>query len=380
MLRRMLHKAKGVYMKRLGWHTDKHIVVIESDDWGSIRMPSKDVFLKLQALGDTPEKDGFLANDSLESATDLENLFAVLDSVRDSQNKPAIITANFAMRNPKFECIDIERGKYVSECFTETYERYYHDGGHTLDVLYKGIASGFFVPQLHCREHLNVDRWMSALREGRKDAITAFQHEMIGIFASFSPENQFGYMDELNMDSRSQIDDMRTVLSEAMQYFETIFGYRSKTFVASCFVWNRDIENILHQCGVRGIQSGRLWQLVSTYSKGTRKLKRALHYCGQRNANRQIYLVRNCEFEPAYSHNPQKCMETAYDQVVCAFENRKPAVINSHRFNYISAVNSENAKENLLALKELLEKIVRTYPDVVFMSSDQLLTYIESKH
>lgn len=379
MLKQVLRKFQSLYMNCNGWHTDRHIVVIESDDWGSIRMPSKDVFLELQALGDTPEKDGFLANDSLESATDLENLFAVLNSVRDSKNKPAIVTANFAMRNPKFECIDIDSGTYVSECFTETYERYYHDDGHTLDVLRRGIASGFFVPQLHCREHLNVERWMSALRSGEKDALTAFQHQMIGIFASFSAENQFGYMDELNMDSRSQIEDMRTILQEAMKYFETIFGYRSRTFVASCFVWNRDIEDILHQCGVRGIQSGRLWQLVSTYSQGTTKLKRAVHYCGQRNANRQIYLVRNCEFEPAYSHNPHKCMETAYEQVACAFKNHKPAVINSHRFNYISAINSENAKTNLLALNELLHKIIRTYPDVEFMSSDQLLACVENK-
>ena len=28
-----------------GWRTKRHIVVIESDDWGSIRMPSKDVYV-----------------------------------------------------------------------------------------------------------------------------------------------------------------------------------------------------------------------------------------------------------------------------------------------------------------------------------------------
>ena len=27
-----------------GWRTKRHIVVIESDDWGSIRMPSKEVY------------------------------------------------------------------------------------------------------------------------------------------------------------------------------------------------------------------------------------------------------------------------------------------------------------------------------------------------
>ena len=27
-----------------GWHTRRHLVVIESDDWGSIRTPSKAVY------------------------------------------------------------------------------------------------------------------------------------------------------------------------------------------------------------------------------------------------------------------------------------------------------------------------------------------------
>lgn len=34
-----------------GWCTNKKIVVIESDDWGSIRMPSLSSFEKLEKLG-----------------------------------------------------------------------------------------------------------------------------------------------------------------------------------------------------------------------------------------------------------------------------------------------------------------------------------------
>ena len=34
-----------------GWRTKRKIVVIESDDWGSIRMPSRDIYEKLLAEG-----------------------------------------------------------------------------------------------------------------------------------------------------------------------------------------------------------------------------------------------------------------------------------------------------------------------------------------
>lgn len=35
--------AKRHFLNLPGWHTRRKIVVIESDDWGSIRMPSKEV-------------------------------------------------------------------------------------------------------------------------------------------------------------------------------------------------------------------------------------------------------------------------------------------------------------------------------------------------
>jgi len=229
---------------------------------------------------------------------------------------------------------------------------------------------------LHCREHLNIARWMTALQKGKKDAVTAFQHETIGIYASFCPENMFGYMDGLNMDSREELVNMRRILQDAMTQFEDVFGYRSKTFVAPCFVWNRDIEKILHEEGVKGLQSGGLWQLVTDYTPGTKRLKRVLHYCGQRNKYKQVYLVRNCEYEPAYHQDPQRCVERALQQVDHAFRNRKPAIINSHRFNYISTINSQNAERNLKGLETLLCEIVKKYPDVEFLSSDRLLEHM----
>ena len=92
-----LRKLKQKYIAMRGFHTGEQLLVIESDDWGSIRMPSRETYLKLQESGDNPEADAFLSNDSLETEQELENLFATLRSVKDSAGKPAIITANFAI-------------------------------------------------------------------------------------------------------------------------------------------------------------------------------------------------------------------------------------------------------------------------------------------
>ena len=38
----------NTFLNLPGWHTRRKLVVIESDDWGSIRMPSREVKQKLQ--------------------------------------------------------------------------------------------------------------------------------------------------------------------------------------------------------------------------------------------------------------------------------------------------------------------------------------------
>ena len=44
-------RAMTYLYKRRGWTTNRHIVVIESDDWGSIRMPSLEVRNELISRG-----------------------------------------------------------------------------------------------------------------------------------------------------------------------------------------------------------------------------------------------------------------------------------------------------------------------------------------
>ena len=63
-----------------GFRTKRKIVVFESDDWGSIRMPSKEVFKTLSNNGIQVEKSPYCKFDGLESNLDLESLFDLLTS------------------------------------------------------------------------------------------------------------------------------------------------------------------------------------------------------------------------------------------------------------------------------------------------------------
>jgi hypothetical protein len=75
--------------------------VIESDDWGSIRMPDKKTVDFLKTKGLAVEKCPYVMNDCLESNDDLEVLFEFIEK----KNKHTVITANFLTANPNFQKI-----------------------------------------------------------------------------------------------------------------------------------------------------------------------------------------------------------------------------------------------------------------------------------
>jgi hypothetical protein len=109
---------------------------------------------------------------------------------------------------------------------------------------------------------------------------------------------------------------------------------------------------------------------IQTEPLGNGQSRRVLHYIGQRNNFGQHYLTRNCFFEPA---DPSKdWLASCLSEIAAAFRMRKPAVISSHRINYIGGLNPANRVNGLSLLSQLLKKITTRWPDVEFMTSAEL--------
>lgn len=164
------------------WKTDRKIVVFESDDWGSIRMPSIEVYQHCLNKGYQVDKNIFSKYDSLASEEDLILLFDLLLQFKDSRGNHPVITANCLVTNPDFERIK-ENGfqKYEYELITETFKKY-PKHNHCFDLWIKGLDEGIFMPQSHGREHLNVSRFMTDLQAKNPHANFAFENSMPGIF------------------------------------------------------------------------------------------------------------------------------------------------------------------------------------------------------
>jgi hypothetical protein len=69
-------------------------------------------------------------------------------------------------------------------------------------------------------------------------------------------------------------------------------------------------------------------------------------------------------------------VDSCLAQIQTAFLFSKPAVICSHRINFIGFINEKNRVRGLQDLDNLLKKIVKKWPDVIFISTDQLDNYI----
>ena len=337
-------------------------LVIESDDWGAIRTPSK------QALGDFEKRGLDLANsvykyDSLASNEDLEKLFNLLQSIRDSQGNPLKITANAIMANPDFEKIKAsDFTQFYFEDFRKTLQKY---PAHDLAFVKwkQGLAAGLFMPQFHGREHLQYKRWLKVLQSGNEDALFCFD-----LGATYSGSKDYSFMEAYDWDHPSDVEEHKVIIGEGLAMFENVFGFVSKSFIAPCYNWDPAIESTLISKGVILVQGVRN-QMVPTGSFD--HYKRLPHYFGEISQTGLKYSVRNCFLEP--SMLPGKdWVDSCLAQIQNAFFWNKPAVICSHRINYIGFIDSRNRERGLRDLQTLMKKVLQKWPDVQFISTDQL--------
>lgn len=339
-------------------------MVIESDDWGSIRVPSPQVYQRLHQYGFDVANSQYNRLDSLETNDDLTALFDVLSKHRDVNGNPACFTANVIVANPDFDKIRSSGfQEYHYEHFTETLRR--EPQRDKVFSLYKqGMQQNLFRPQCHGREHLNISRWMNALQLGGKDVLFAFDQR-----TTFSGKGDYSFMEAFDMDSPAQLDLLKDIIGDGLKSFRDTFGYASKSFIAPCYTWDSGIEQTMADHGVTYLQGGR-HQLVP--KGGFDNYEKVPHYLGKRNRdNGMIYLVRNSAFEPGLIHKSD-WVDYTLSGIRDAFRWNKPAIVCSHRINFIGSLDPSNRSRNLKMLDELISRIRKNWPDVEFMSSDAL--------
>ena len=340
------------YINARGWNTKQKYLIIESDDWGAIRMPSLEVYNELIRHNIPVDQLHIDKYDSVESEDDLIALYGCLENFKDDLGNNAVLTAYHVVANPNFEKIEATgRKEYHFETILETYNRFPHTQG-VPQLIKEGIKKGIYIPQFHGREHIHVKRWMEAINSNSEKEQLAFQNRAIVSSKSKTCNNPYtkDYFKGFAFSSNLENEELEKIHREGLKLFEKIFGFPSKTFVAQGTVFGDHLLKMLSEEGVQLI----LGQQNEPNSEGSYKIVNKKW--GDKNNFNQIYWRRNCLFEPARNQNFDwvgKCLA----EIEIAFRWGKPAVISSHRENFIGSIFQENRTQSLAKLNELLSRV-----------------------
>lgn len=356
-----------------GWKTGRKLLVIESDDWGALRMPSTEAYERLQAAGISVDRSRYDKLDCLENRDDFQALMNIIERNRDETGRPAIFTFNTVMGNPDFQAIEAtEFSQFHHQDLFESY-RQYHGEDLTNDWC-QAMSEQLIRPQYHGCEHLNVSLWMSDLRSGYIETKTAFDNNFYGLTTVTSSPRQNNYLAAFWAESESQLKYAKQRLELGMSLFKDAFGFRSSTFIPCNFILPAELEYVLDSHGVNLIQ-GQRGQFVPEPMGGAGYIRRA--YTGKRSLFGPQYSVRNVVFEP-FESSKIDWVAKALWEIGESFLFRRPAIVSTHRVNYVSGMSRPHRNRSLQLLDRLLGSIRKRWPDVEFITSDELVALMKS--
>jgi hypothetical protein len=227
------------------------------------------------------------------------------------------------------------------------------------------------MPQFHGREHVNVPHWLMGLKNAESKAMDTLPHKMFSVFLGEGSNCNKEYLNAMAFYNSSQKEFVEASVISGLAMFESIWGFKSETVIAPCYQWHSDLEKTFYSSGIKIIQGGRAQSSPNFNKEGNTVIR---HFNGQTNKLDQIYTIRNVVFEPSTNEN-KDWVDSSLKEISNAFFWKKPAIISSHRLNYIGWLNPKNRDKNLLLLSILLKNVIKKWPDVIFISSDQLTKF-----
>lgn len=371
MFLKTLKKSAVLNAKNLiGWRTNRKIIVFSVDDYGNVRVDSKEAFQRMKTKG-VKIHSRFDVFDTLETKQDLEALYEVLSSVKDKNGRHAVFTPFAVPCNINFEEMEQEGFKqYCYELLPKTFKKLSDRQPEAYtgawDLLKEGIRKGLMVPQFHGREHLNLKIFKEKLAAKEPELLTALRNRSYpGIssngYKTISSMAAFDFWDF------EENERFKEIIEDGLNAFEKVFGYRAVHFNPPGGRENAVIHQALKENGIKFIDT----PLIKREHQGNGVYKSSFNYTGKKSEWGQTFLVRNVVFEPTHDRGVD-WVDYTMKQIEAAFRWNRPAIISSHRVNFCGHIDENNRKEGIKALQELLKKITNRWPEVEFMAANEL--------
>lgn len=341
-------------------------VVFESDDWGYCgEMKDKKTLDLLLPDEDKRKEQRMEFNNTLETFQDMMNLFALLERFRDSLGRPAVFTSNYVMSNPDYERIR-ESGfkEYFSIPLSSGFPSGWNDRGEIIMAANQGIKRNIWRPEFHGLAHFNFRAWMKALREGDKKARKYFDNYLASTSATFPALSE--YAADSSIGAFESLQEQVSLVSSGCKIFKSVFGYRPVSTIPPHDIWNSDTEIAFLRCGLKYLQSERNRFKSVMFESPSRQLSPL----GAMKSIILLYgplfkILRNVRLELRDEPSEAElCTEILFREGI-------PAVVGTHRVNYVSSVNPSVSHSGRKKLEEYLKYLVES-DNIIFLSATEL--------
>jgi len=351
--------------------SNRKIVVFSVDDYGNIRLNSKEARQRMNAAG-SKINSRFDAFDTLETKQDIEQLLDVLTSVKDKNGRTAVFTP-FAMScNIDFEAMESnDYATFINENVDKSFKKLAAQQPEAYEgaweIIKQAIKSKILLPEYHGREHLNLKIFEEKLKYRDKELLISLKNRSFTSIAN-SGYSSISVTAAFNFWDPRENENLKSIAADGIKRFQEVYGYAPIHFNPPGGKESEVLHNTLSQYGISYLDAP--W--LKTEHLGFGAFKKNFYYTGKQNSYGQRFMVRNCIFEPT-DNRGYDSVNYALKQIEAAFRFNKPAIISSHRVNFCGHIEPKNRKKGLLLLKELLNRITRKWPEVEFMSSSEAM-------
>ena len=347
----------GRRLRRLAhWRCAEPVLVIESDDWGLQRRASRE---RLRSFGEPGE----WADETAETDGDLHRLFDVLDRHRDATGRPAAFSGNVVVTNPDHDAIARDRYDVYHEIPISTRE--------DLRVAWQeGVERRVFFAELHGRRHFSVEAWLADLRRdvpGARELSSEYRH---GGLSLLEGQNWRYHTEYVSWRTGVEPDEktLAAELKDSLDILERIFGRRPTSTIAPHYIFSSRVEKAWRKAGLRFVQGANYHILRS--EDGGHGTASVSHSLGERSPSGLLHLHRFIRFEPR-PERPHQGVAAALGSIRWCFDQRIPAVVDTHRINFTGRYR----EGGLRALDELLHALKPLRP--LFLTTGELGEAIE---
>lgn len=371
----MAYRALFQNLKHLpGWHTGTKYVAFAVDDYGSIRTANKRA---VEALKDQISGFGGYMEccDSVETREDLHRLYEVLSRHRDVQARRAVFTAYALSANPD-TALMLREGRYAFETLGDTFTRLAaeepkaYEG--TWQAWQEGMDEGLIRPQFHGREHFSVPLIERKLERGDPDLQANLAVASLARLSGVPEMPGVAFTQAFSLHDEALLARHREIIREGLALFEATFGFASTTFTPPALKLHPALDGFVAGLGVRSIDK----PLSGQQPAGGGRSRHSVNFLTPPKGERAGKLVRTLSFEPC-SGIKSDPVGQALGEMERAFRWRKPVIISSHRVNYAGHIDPANRQQGLEKLDELLAGMLRRWPDIRFVSVDELVQIME---